>query len=30
MHEELGRTRIGWREGMRRMVAARSPELLKR
>jgi hypothetical protein len=30
MHEKLGRTRIGWREGMRRMVAARSPELLKR
>jgi UDP-glucuronate 4-epimerase len=30
MHEKLGRTRVGWREGIRRMVAARSPELLKR
>jgi len=30
MHEKLGRTRVGWREGIRRMLAARSPELLKR
>jgi nucleoside-diphosphate-sugar epimerase len=30
MHRALGRTRVGWREGIRRMVAARSPELLAR
>jgi nucleoside-diphosphate-sugar epimerase len=29
MHAALGRTRVGWREGIRRMVAARSPELLR-
>jgi UDP-glucuronate 4-epimerase len=27
MHEILGRTEIGWRDGFRRMVAARHPEL---
>jgi nucleoside-diphosphate-sugar epimerase len=27
MHELLGRTRVPWREGFRRMVAARHPEL---
>ncbi|MDQ1461469.1 MAG: UDP-glucuronate 4-epimerase [Actinomycetota bacterium] len=27
MHEILGRTRVPWREGFRRMVAARHPEL---
>ncbi len=27
MHEVLGRTKIGWREGMRRMIEARHPEL---
>ena len=27
MHEVLGRTRVPWREGMRRMVEARHPEL---
>nr|WP_041782087.1 NAD(P)-dependent oxidoreductase [Mycolicibacterium chubuense] len=27
MHDVLGRTRVGWREGFRRMVAARHPEL---
>jgi UDP-glucuronate 4-epimerase len=27
MHEVLGRTRVPWREGFRRMVAARHPEL---
>jgi len=27
MHELLGRTRVGWRDGFRRMVAARHPEL---
>jgi hypothetical protein len=30
MHGALGRTKVGWRDGIRRMVAARSPELLKR
>jgi nucleoside-diphosphate-sugar epimerase len=30
MHAALGRTRVDWREGLRRMVAARSPELLRR
>ena len=29
MHELVGRTHVDWREGIRRMVAARSPELLK-
>ena len=29
MHELLGPTRVPWREGMRRMVAARHPELLR-
>jgi nucleoside-diphosphate-sugar epimerase len=28
MHEKLGRTRVPWREGVRRMVEARNPELL--
>jgi UDP-glucuronate 4-epimerase len=28
MHEILGRTRVPWREGMRRMVEARHPEAL--
>jgi UDP-glucuronate 4-epimerase len=27
MHEVLGRTKVGWREGMRRMIKARYPEL---
>jgi nucleoside-diphosphate-sugar epimerase len=27
MHEVLGRTRVPWREGFRRMVAARHPEI---
>lgn len=27
MHESLGRTRVPWREGMRRMIVARHPEL---
>jgi UDP-glucuronate 4-epimerase len=30
MHAALGRTRVGWREGIRRMLEARGPELLKR
>jgi UDP-glucuronate 4-epimerase len=30
MHAALGRTRVGWRDGIRRMLEARSPELLKR
>jgi nucleoside-diphosphate-sugar epimerase len=30
MHAALGRTRVDWREGLRRMVEARSPELLRR
>jgi nucleoside-diphosphate-sugar epimerase len=29
MHELVGTTTVGWREGMRRMVEARHPELLK-
>jgi nucleoside-diphosphate-sugar epimerase len=29
MHEITGRTAIGWREGMRRMVATLHPELLR-
>jgi nucleoside-diphosphate-sugar epimerase len=28
MHELLGRTRVPWREGIRRMIEARAPELL--
>jgi nucleoside-diphosphate-sugar epimerase len=28
MHEVLGRTNVPWREGMRRLVAARHPELV--
>jgi nucleoside-diphosphate-sugar epimerase len=27
MHERIGPTRVGWRDGMRRMVAARHPEI---
>ncbi len=29
MHELLGETRVRWKDGIRRMVAARNPELLK-
>lgn len=29
MHETLGQTRVPWREGMRRMVLARHPELIR-
>jgi len=29
MHEVLGRTRVHWRDGFRRMIEARHPELLK-
>jgi UDP-glucuronate 4-epimerase len=29
MHELVGDTKVGWREGMKRMVQARHPELLK-
>jgi nucleoside-diphosphate-sugar epimerase len=29
MHEKVGRTRVDWREGLRRMVEARNPELLR-
>ncbi len=29
MHELIGDTEVGWRDGLRRMVAARHPELLK-
>jgi UDP-glucuronate 4-epimerase len=28
MHELLGETRVGWRDGIRRMLAARAPELI--
>lgn len=28
MHEVLGRTKVPWREGFRRMIAARHPELM--
>ena len=28
MHETLGRTQVHWREGMRRMIKARHPELV--
>jgi hypothetical protein len=27
MHEVLGRTKVPWREGFRRMIEARHPEL---
>ena len=30
MHEIAGPTKVGWREGMRRMVEARAPEMLRR
>jgi nucleoside-diphosphate-sugar epimerase len=29
MHQVLGRTQVPWREGFRRMIAARHPELLR-
>jgi nucleoside-diphosphate-sugar epimerase len=29
MHELVGRTQVPWKEGLRRMVAARNPELLR-
>jgi nucleoside-diphosphate-sugar epimerase len=29
MHAALGRTTVGWRDGIRRMVKARNPELLR-
>jgi nucleoside-diphosphate-sugar epimerase len=29
MHELAGRTRVDWRDGLRRLVAARNPELLR-
>jgi nucleoside-diphosphate-sugar epimerase len=29
MHERIGETRVPWREGIRRMVASRNPELLR-
>ena len=28
MHELVGKTQVGWREGIRRMIEARAPELL--
>ena len=28
MHERLGETRVDWRDGIRRMIQARDPELL--
>jgi len=27
MHEILGKTKVGWRDGFRRMIAARHPEI---
>ncbi|MEE9606348.1 MAG: NAD(P)-dependent oxidoreductase [Myxococcota bacterium] len=30
MHQHLGRTALPWREGLRRLVEARNPELLRR
>jgi hypothetical protein len=30
MHEVLGRTTVPWREGFRRMIEARHPELTLR
>jgi len=29
MHQVLGRTRVHWRDGFRRMIEARHPDLLK-
>jgi nucleoside-diphosphate-sugar epimerase len=29
MHAALGKTRVGWRDGLRRMLEARAPELLR-
>jgi UDP-glucuronate 4-epimerase len=29
MHERVGRTEVAWKDGIRRMVEARNPELLK-
>jgi hypothetical protein len=29
MHELLGETRVRWKDGLRRLVEARNPELLK-
>jgi hypothetical protein len=29
MRELLGETQVPWRDGLRRMIAARMPELLK-
>jgi UDP-glucuronate 4-epimerase len=29
MHEVLGATKVPWREGFRRMIEARRPELLR-
>ena len=29
MHEKLGATRVAWRDGIRRMLEARNPELLR-
>jgi UDP-glucuronate 4-epimerase len=29
MHEVLGRTKVHWRDGFRRMIEARHPELLR-
>ena len=29
MHQVLGRTKVPWREGFRRMIEARHPELLR-
>jgi len=29
MHERVGRTRVAWRDGIRRMVEVRNPELLR-
>jgi hypothetical protein len=28
MHERIGKTKVHWRDGIRRMVEARHPELL--
>jgi hypothetical protein len=29
MHEIVGKTRVSWRDGIRRMLEVRSPELLR-
>jgi UDP-glucuronate 4-epimerase len=29
MHQVLGRTKVHWRDGFRRMIEARHPELLR-